>query len=262
MDTTTLKACRLVCTLWADVGATYLGRQGRLAFSAPPNRTKSEELTSFNHDLVKNVELLFYTKTACCCPDICTCLTKLPSNFVIILPEIFDKLETLEFFYAKAFQPFQEIWSTNDFPHLTQISIIADGEDLDKNAPPSREMGQFRLLPNLKVFSLKMSPCCDSSQPLMSSICQNLVNSAPNLDDLDVVASFHLDLSACKKLKTVRYKFHFERYTRFYIEEFAKMLESCRNSLESLTLGYFGWGWDQKEKVKSLQYLFVLLKLN
>ncbi|XP_035708178.1 uncharacterized protein LOC110850285 isoform X2 [Folsomia candida] len=225
LDTPTLKSVRLVCTLWAEVGATILGKQGRLPFSTPPT---CEELTSFNPKLARNIELLFRKIIKCHCIDDCSCppnLTNLPSNFVIILPQISDKLETLELLGVKTFEPLQEIWSTYHFARLTHISIIANGVYLDKMTPPAQ-----------------VSPSCrePSSKDFMSTICHNLVNSAPNLEEIDLKANFYWDLTACGKLKTFQVKHYSWGGVQSEIYEMTKMLESCGHSLETLTLDYLG----------------------
>lgn len=259
MDVPTLKRVRLVCTVWADVGATFLGKKAHLTFSTWPEDTG---LTSFHHKLANNIQLRF--NMTCFCYHICTCspsLTKLPSNFAIILPKISEKLETLEFFGVRAFEPAQEIWSTYYFPNLTRISILADGDDLDEKQPPRPEMAEFRLLPSLKVFFLEVSPVCrkPSSRAVMSTICQNLVNSAPNLEEFHLNTNFYLDLTACKNFKKLTMK-HFDWGSdQFEISEMTEMLESCRTTLESLTLDYIGWDDVPYAiiEVKSLQFFII-----
>ncbi|XP_035714107.1 uncharacterized protein LOC118438278 [Folsomia candida] len=242
LDTLTLKSIRLVCTVWTDVGTTILGKQGRLRFSTP--RTNPAELTSFNHDLAKNMHIYFDTNLSCGLDDSCTCpetLTNLPTKFVMILPEISDKLETLDFYRVDTLEPLQKLWSTYHFPHLTRISIIAMGPHLDKRAPPP-EMTQFRLLPNLKVFHLNISPGCEKNvaKSLMSTFCQNLVNAAPNLEDFDLDATTFCDLTGCRKLKKLRVIYYSTGRFQFKLSEMMKMIESCRISLESLILDLIG----------------------
>lgn len=255
MDTPTLKSVRLVCPVWADVGARFLGKQGRLTFSTPHNRIINKELTPFNHDLAKNIKLLFYTTRACYCNAVCTCSPYLPPNFVTILPEISNKLETLKFFCVRAFEPAHEIWSAYHFPNLTHISITANGEDIDNKGRPRLEMTEFQLLPNLKVFSVTITPSCEkvSSKIWMSTFCQKLLNSAPNLEEVDLNTSFYRKFTECRKLRNLSLKLDSWGNFQFEISQMTKMLDSCRNSVESLTLDYLGW-YNGPIEVKSLHF--------
>ncbi|XP_035712385.1 uncharacterized protein LOC110855760 isoform X1 [Folsomia candida] len=247
LDVPTLKSVRLVCTLWADVGATYLGKKGRFTLSAESDLTSF--LPSLDTDLAKNVHLLF---RRCVCYDICKCppdLTNLLSNFVLLLPQISDQLETLRFFHVNAFEPLQEIWSSYDFRNLTQILIKVNGLCLDKRAPPPPTMAKFRALPNLKVFHVEMWPEVRNSllMTVVTTIFQNLVNSAPNLEDFYLDAMFYLDLTPCGKLKTFRHNYFSMAGFQLQIPEMTKMLASCRNSVENLTLENAGWSDDPME---------------
>lgn len=178
-----LKLARGVCQDWAKMGANFLGKLVRITFSQPPNRANREELASFDLHLARNVKIEFLRDPSCSCIDACSCSTNMPKNFENILPHIHDKLETLEFSGVKASKPLQDIWTTYDFPRLTKISIIANINPGDRQAPPPQEIAQFRPLPSLKSFCLEMSPSNINSQSKawMAAICDNLVKSASNL---------------------------------------------------------------------------------
>ncbi|OXA48533.1 Oligoribonuclease [Folsomia candida] len=241
LDTKTLKSARLVCTLWADVGAAPLGKQGRHVFRTRSDLESNKAMASLNPELLKNVKILFEGyKTCNCVYIICWCTPTLPLDFVWILPQISDKLETLEVFYVTAFEPIRELWSSYNFPHLARIRILADREYLDEAEPMLKEMAEFRPLPNLKVFSLRMFSGCrnPSSRAQMSTICQNLINSSPNLEEFELHSTFYVDLTACGKLKKFTFNYDPTGSFEFEISETTKMLESGRTSLESLILNY------------------------
>lgn len=164
LDVKTLKSARLVCTVWGDVGTTFLGRQGRLTFFSSPkyflnyrSYTNLNELTSFNHNLAKNVTMIM----KCDCPVICQCplnqvelCCHLPPKFVILLPQIFDKLETLTLYVDRTYQPgWHELWRTHQFPNLTQISIMVPNIDPYHTLEDVAQLDvpQFLSLPSLKV---------------------------------------------------------------------------------------------------------------
>ncbi|XP_035713638.1 uncharacterized protein LOC118438051 isoform X2 [Folsomia candida] len=254
LDTPTLKSVRLVCTLWADVGTTFLGKQALLTYSIPPNPRNCKELTSFNPELARNIALQFYKDTKCCYNYPCTCppnVTNLPPNFVLILPEISDKLETLKFSNLQAFELVQEIWCIFNFSNLTHLWITVNGKEHGRKVPPPPpqvETAEFRPLPNLKAFFLEISPICREywSKGVMT-FCQNLVNSAPHLEEVDLTANFYLDMKACGKLKNLRFNYDARSGLQFKTGEMTKMLESCRDSLESLTLDHTSWYESLKE---------------
>ncbi|XP_035713847.1 uncharacterized protein LOC118438141 [Folsomia candida] len=237
LDITTLKVVRHVCKVWDAVGATYLGRLGHINFSEPPNCGKHEELAPFDHKLAKNITLEFYGDQSS---------PKLPTNFFKILPHIDNKLESLEFHGIKAFKPLQEIWSNYAFPRLTNISIVANGPQLDKEPPPL-EIARFGRLPTLKMCSVKISPYCRNplAKGLMTTICQNLANSAPDLEEVYLDENIYLSLTACEKLKILSASS--SRDLQYEVSEMEDMLESCQNSLQSFTLGKFTWNEDPRQ---------------
>ncbi|XP_035707648.1 uncharacterized protein LOC118435552 [Folsomia candida] len=251
LDLDTLKSVRLVCTVWDDVGAKFLGKNGRLTFSRLPIPwyTRCKELTSFNHNLAKNVTL----HMKCYCLRDCVCSRTevqfnriLPSNFAILLPQIFDKLSTLKVNVENRFNPhLHEMWSNYQFPNLTRISIsvtLANELDLEEHVDVMLQM-KFQPLKHLKVLSLKIFPNFDDhfSGVVCSPLCQKLLNVAPNLEKFDITMNFFPGLTPCRKLKELRLDYcecHDLPNVHVDIPEMARMLENCRDSLEKLTLDY------------------------
>lgn len=97
----------------------------------------------------------------CDCPVICQCplnqvelCCHLPPKFVILLPQIFDKLETLTLYVDRTYQPgWHELWRTHQFPNLTQISIMVPNIDPYHTLEDVAQLDvpQFLSLPSLKV---------------------------------------------------------------------------------------------------------------
>lgn len=242
-----------MCTTWSDVATGYLGRRGSLLFSSKPTK----ELASFDHQLAKNVTL--YMK--CCCYEVCACSSNihlaLPTNFEPVLPKICGSLKTIQFIVGIGFKPrLHDMWLDYQFPNLTRISIFAsqigseeDDIKLDKFHPlPNLKIISFRILPGYKMFS--------STKAGLSLICQKLLNAATNLDELSLQTNFYLDLNKCRKLKKFGFEYQESRdvFTRDVVQfdhfEMDRMLKSCRNSLERLSLNYSTRRWHAIEYIK------------
>lgn len=253
LDPISLRSVRLVCRLWADVGASFLGKQGHLIFLSSsdyyctsPYFTMPRELASFNPKLAKNVTL--YINYNCninckCAPN----TTNLPSTFATVLPSICEKLETLRFLSGRAFEPrLHEMWTTYDFPNLTHITIIATNKEFNQHdgdmAFPNIQ--QFRPLGNLKVLCLTnfLLGERNPSESDWSSACQGLLNAAPNLEEFTLNSVFYPDLSPCPKLKEFNFQYKecrdyvTKEIIKLDISEMNRMMERCPNSLEKLTL--------------------------
>ncbi|OXA54926.1 hypothetical protein Fcan01_11861 [Folsomia candida] len=243
--------------------ATLLGKQGVLKFSTPAG---CFELTTVNPKLAKNV----FLKIKCYCSDICFCskaerqsIRNLPPNFTTCLPEISGTMHTLEISVKIALIPrLDDLWTTNNFQNLNQISIMVTNlkiyKGTDDVTPPGMGMLKFQLLPKLNLFSFK---ALDGSKRAISgwkSICQGLLNAAPNLEQFYLYENFCLDLTPCKKLKEFSHQYEesCDPFTFDFVEldipEFTGMLEDCRNSLEKLTLNYVA------ENIKTMKVIVVV----
>lgn len=196
----------------------------------------------------------------CICPtatDICHCPftglesnTSLASKFgTLWSPTRHKRLTTLNFTIRKTFNPcLHEILKTYHFPSLKSVTIIADTVNLDEDddlAPVVQDMGPFQPLEGLKLLNFWIDPSHDVRflGAYLSSLCQGLVNVAPNLEKLDLVANFYPDLTPCEKLDEVEFAFvEFKDFCtkdviRLDAAEVKRMLESC-DSLQQLTLNY------------------------
>ncbi|OXA45448.1 uncharacterized protein LOC118437937 [Folsomia candida] len=243
MDAPTLKtSVRPVCTLWADLGAPFLGRKTTQLFS---ERIKCDTevpetigLATFHPKLAKNVKLV-----SCTCP--CDSPEVLPRNFVAARPEIARHLEELEVKIDSSFLPgLHKMWRSKAhlFENLSKISITAVLYT-DENAD-SILTGSYPTIENVKMISIRMADQDrDGQDKLAAAISQQLVYSTPNLQEVEVEAGFYLDFSPCKKL--VKFKYTFikfldweteERSEVVEIDKVVKMLESCRESLTELSL--------------------------
>ncbi|XP_035713615.1 uncharacterized protein LOC110857199 isoform X2 [Folsomia candida] len=254
LDAPTLKASvRPVCTLWADLGAPFLGKKTTLTFSelmtCDMETPKAFGLATFHPKLAKNVKLVS-SKCPCESPE------RLPRKFTAARPKIARYLEELEVKIYSSFLPgLHKLWRSKShlFENLTKISItvlLSSDENQGTILTAS-----YPTMANVRVILIKMTNQYETEQDEMAaSICQKLLNSTPNLTEMEVEASFYLDFAPSKKLSKLTYAFvqFFDWDTEeppgvMEIGKMAKMLESCRESLTELSLSHVGEKIDDEE---------------
>lgn len=246
---TGLKSARLVCSVWAELGAKFLDEQGSISFSTDPD-IASKELLSFNKNLAKNVALTIcrdHSSTCICSLQEVQSYHYLPPNSMQCLPEIYSVMDTLQVTLQVLHPHLDQMWNTYDFPNLTHISIIANilvlKNEKDIVRPEEEvEIREFRPLPNLKLLRLKINPAWEQFSSNYAPIFQRQLNASPNLEELNMEANFYPDLTPCKYLKKLTYEY--EMYHDPFsivtpdMNEFTRMLNNCRDSLENLCVRF------------------------
>ncbi|OXA54844.1 hypothetical protein Fcan01_10222 [Folsomia candida] len=281
MDAPTLKSARSVCTLWADLGAAFLGEQVTVTFRTEhccrkKTSKSSKELASLHPKLARSILLIMF-------PSPCGWVS-LPKNLTTNLPQISNHIVILDVMMISKFIPtLEQMWRTHHFPNLglltlTVILIKVDhrdtSEDEDDNSGHfivdednhghfahsidqddeesddaveivvvAPKIPQFLTLPNLRSLKIVVREQNENGQDDgISSICQRLLNSAPNILHVDIDASFYPDFTPCEKLKVLSYTFvqYFDDWAEAdeFVDtsELAGMLDTCRNSLSGLSL--------------------------
>ncbi|XP_035713992.1 uncharacterized protein LOC118438216 [Folsomia candida] len=245
MDAPTLKtSVRPVCTLWADLGAPFLGKKTTHPQMFSESITCDSEipetigLTVFHPKLAKNVKLVSST-----CP--CDSPELLPRNFTAVRPRIARHVEELEVRIDSSFLPgLHKMWTSRQhlFNNLTKISITVLLFS-DDNAD-SILTGSYPMMANVKMISIRMANQYRLDQDKLGAIIsQKLFNATPNLQEVEVEAGFYLDFAPCKKLDKFTYAFvkfldwrTHEPSKVVEMDKIVKMLESCRESLTELSL--------------------------
>ncbi|OXA55094.1 uncharacterized protein LOC110849753 isoform X2 [Folsomia candida] len=256
MDAPTLKSARSVCTLWADLGASLLAKQVSVTFTAEQCCRKeiSKELGSLDPKLTRSVILIM-------APPPC-CWISLPENFATNLPHVSHHIVELDVTMSSKFVPaLEQMWIMHHFPNLRQLTITVvtievddqDNSDLhDEEADVDVEfiavtpkIPKFMALPNLAFLKIVVSDRYDSGRDDgISSICQGLLNSASDILNVDIHASFFPDFTTCTNLEVLSYtlvQFLYnwvEEYGNVDMSKLTGMLDACRNSLTGLTLSF------------------------
>ncbi|XP_021966086.2 uncharacterized protein LOC110861290 isoform X2 [Folsomia candida] len=244
LDFTTLKnSVRPVCTVWADLSASHLGRLGRLRLSHIPKR-----MNSFHPKLANCISLRCFEGPCCSKPGNYACT--LDNDPVTVNPEISKFLTKLVIKIEEIVLPkLGEGWNTFKFRNRLGILVEKWGDD---------EAPQFRSYPNLKTLvCIIRSPWRKGCHVGVgaSTIVQGLLNSAPNLAEVKTRINFYPDFTLCKKLKILKYEFD---RMRIYPDPPAvsKMLNTCSNSLVRLTLDGFQ-GADKTNKLAQISNYFA-----
>ncbi|XP_035715594.1 uncharacterized protein LOC118438882 [Folsomia candida] len=231
LDFLTLKnSVRSVCTVWADVGATLIGRRGRIVFSDLGG------MTSFNPNLARNIYLNL-TSACCCCVRNCKCQSKNPACFsVIVMPEVSKILARLEIYTDNVYGPrLNETWTGYNFRNRLSILVEKWGDDDLMGAP------RFLPLPNLRSLSFQGRDSLPNKENSAGevTIFQGILNSTPNLEEVAITANFYPDFAPCTKLKILKYKSICGQTSGKSADKFplSEMLAKCPNSLEKFTLG-------------------------
>ncbi|XP_021959798.1 uncharacterized protein LOC110855696 isoform X1 [Folsomia candida] len=207
LDAPTLKkSVRPVCTLWADLGAPFLGGKTTVTFSedAQCGMSTSEiiGLAKFHPKLAKKVKLAAST-----CP--CDWSEDLPENFVKTLPKFARHVEEFEVKINSSFLPgLHKVWQARRyrFQNLTKISIIICASYDENEFTIVTET--YPKMENVKEISFTMADqYLPDQDDMAASICQKLLNAAPNVAEVELKASFYLDFSSSKKLAKFSYTF-------------------------------------------------------
>lgn len=224
---TLLKSVRLVCSVWADIGAPFLGRKcGVVCKTWLPCR-----LYHFNPQLARKTRIF----TGCSCAtraDECTCLVP---YFVFFLPKICHLVETLQLKVAiSTTRHWPEMWmGLYTFPNMTHLEIEANCRN---DAFTEREVPNFAILPKLKTLYFKGDRCRGNVGPIF----QRLINSAPNLERLKYKGNFYPHLELCRKLNAFEYEYD-NKYSPGKLDfvKVLRTLKGCRDSVEQVTLMCF-----------------------
>ncbi|OXA39399.1 hypothetical protein Fcan01_25902 [Folsomia candida] len=222
-----------VCLVWADISALHLGRLACLNFAHLP-----KGMSSFNAKLAGNVclPLMKHSRENTLCRGLQNCVCKLDKDFRnLAMPEISKFLTQLAIEIDVKYLPKKgKFWS--NFHFRNRLDIIVEkwgGNDEVLRAP------QFRALTNLRKFSSKsyhrnVNDC--EVQNGANIILQELLNSAINLEEIDINADFCPNLSPCKKLRILIYESIWKPSISVDGLAIYRMLEACSNSLVQLTL--------------------------
>ncbi|XP_035707880.1 uncharacterized protein LOC118435643 [Folsomia candida] len=251
MDVPTLESARSVCTLWADLGAAFLGEQVSVTFTTQNccrknNSKSSKELGSLHPKLARSVLLIMV-------PSPCGWLS-LPKNLTTNLPHISDHIVEFDVTLSSRFEPtLERMWMMHHFPNLGLLTLTfvminidtsdnsEDQDDSKENYPP--KIPQFLTLPNLESLKIVVKDQNEIGQDDgISSICQGLLNSASNVVNVTIYVSFYPDFTPCTKLEMLAYTYvhfrdkwtHEEVYVDFPILTW--MLDTCLDYVTRLTL--------------------------
>lgn len=139
------------------------------------------------------------------------------------------------------------MWESHRFTNLARISITVLSS-YDENGRWILAGSSYPTMGNVTMISVIMGDQYNpNTDGMAASICQKLLNAAPNLVEVEVKANFYLDFAPCKKLTRLTYKF--VQFVDFATHEptevmdlgkIAEMLTPCRDSLAELSLYYVG----------------------
>ncbi|XP_035712199.1 uncharacterized protein LOC118437355 [Folsomia candida] len=159
-------------------------------------------LAKFHPKLAKKVKLAAST-----CP--CDWSEDLPENFVKTLPKFARHVEEFEVKINSSFLPgLHKVWQARRyrFQNLTKISIIICASYDENEFTIVTET--YPKMENVKEISFTMADqYLPDQDDMAASICQKLLNAAPNVAEVEVKASFYLDFSPSKKLAKFSYTF-------------------------------------------------------
>ncbi|OXA55095.1 hypothetical protein Fcan01_10299 [Folsomia candida] len=256
LDAPSLKSARSVCTLWAELSTSFLGKWTSVTFTTEnccreEISKSSKELGSLHPKLAKSVVLVLAQPP-------CGWIS-LPKNLTTNLPHISDHIVEFDVTLSSRFEPtLERMWMMHHFPNLglltlTFVMINIDTSDNSENEDdnynenhPPHKIPQFLNLPNLKSLKIVVKDKSEIDQDDgISSICQGLLNSAACVENVTIDASFYPDFTPCTKLDMLAYTFiHFEDFGQVYVDIpiLTWMLGTCRNYLTRLTLsGQHDW---------------------
>ncbi|XP_035715580.1 uncharacterized protein LOC110859679 isoform X2 [Folsomia candida] len=249
LDFLTLKnSVRSVCTVWPDVGATVLGRRGRLIFSDVGG------MPSFNPNLARNIYLNL-TSACCSCVRNCRFQSKNPACYgVIVMPEVSKILTRLELYTDNVYGPrLNESWTGYNFRNRLSILVEKWGDNDALGAP------QFLPLPYLRSFTFQGRDSLPSKENSSGevTIFQGILNSAPNLEEVAITANFYPDFAPCTKLKILKYKSICGQTSGKSLDKFplSEMIARCPNSIEKLILGVWEEPVGQRVPVANTEVL-------
>ncbi|XP_021961335.2 uncharacterized protein LOC110857032 [Folsomia candida] len=219
-------------------------------------------LATFHPKLAQNVKIVS-PLWPCELPEF------LPQNFTAARPKIAPHLEELEVNIDSSFLPeLHKMWRSKShrFTNLRKITITVS-LSYDENAGTILT-ASYPAMENVKTISIKMTNQFDNKQDEMAaSICQKLLNATPNLQEVEMEASFYLDFAPSKKLTKLTYTFvqffehdFMEEPVLIEIDKISEMLECCReSSLTELTLRHVGEGIiDYEEDENDMQQTLSL----
>lgn len=179
LNFTALKnSVRLVCTVWADLSATFLGRSSCLNVSKIP-----KDMTSFNPRLANSISLVMESdyQIPDALPRFLNRATTSDNDSPVVMPAISEFLTKLNVhIHIQNIPKRGEIWST--FKFRNRLSILVDKWGND-------EIPQFRPLPNLKVVTFtiyNLNASVDEMEVDGATFFQRMLNSAPNLEEIKI----------------------------------------------------------------------------
>lgn len=101
---------------------------------------------------------------------------------------------------------------------------------------------EFRPFPNLKglTFTSHDNPLQTVISGGASTILQGLLNSAPNLEEVNMTIDFYPDFTSCKNLRILTFNcIGLHKITLSDPSAISRMMDTCSNSVVRLTLSGF-----------------------
>ncbi|XP_035713733.1 uncharacterized protein LOC118438087 isoform X2 [Folsomia candida] len=231
-----LKTSRLVCREWGDVGATILGKSSilRVSHLFRYYESKLYQVTPLHQKLKQH--LIIYSDFDPSIP-----LNKKADVIIKLLTQVFQDPREI------AIRASEKTTVTDFFNAISMMtstriqSIFIDTVSYGDEIRPQMDL-KIPAQPSLTSLSFKVYSNVAPNNPIeFQPFLQLLIDSAPNLNSLDIWTSFYPNLEKCRNLKVLKFSFNHcydAPYPSFSLADVVRMLVQVKDSVTEMKLSY------------------------